>query len=80
MLVRLDGVKSAQVSRQATRQAGQGGTVLDWLPTVLNTNPLEIVVTGSQHHSHVVDVGVQVVEQVPVVDVSELVTGLNTVQ
>ena len=37
---------------------------------------LEIVIAGVEHHSHVVDVGVEVVEQVPVVDVRQLLTGL----
>ena len=39
---------------------------------------LEIVIAGVEHHSHVVDVGVEVVEKLPVVNVGQLITGLNT--
>ena len=41
---------------------------------------LEIVVTGVQDHPHVVDVRVEVVQQVSVVDVGQLLTGLHTVR
>ena len=37
---------------------------------------LEIVIAGVEDDAHVVDVGVQVVEKLPVVDMCQLVTNL----
>ena len=52
-------------------------TLQSFLMNITTSSNLEIVVAGVENDADIIDVGVEVVEKLPVINVGQLITGLD---